>query len=193
MSNNATLRRLFALEFRTAIQGEARMSGHASIFNRAAKVGSYYERIAPTAFDKALSRPDDVRFLLNHNPDNLLGRTASGTLRLTRDDAGLMIDGDLPDTTLGHDVRELVKRGDLSGMSFGYMPNRDADTYDVAPDGLQVITRNDVDLYDVSLATFPAYAEADDVVLRAVDFANMPKVRSNHERLIRARAARNTR
>jgi HK97 family phage prohead protease len=178
------IQRMMALDYQPTI-AENRMSGHASVFDRLAPIGAKYERIAPHAFDNALKRGDDVRFLLNHNADNLLGRTASGTLQLRTDDTGLHIESDLPDTTLGRDVRELIKRGDLTGMSFGFAPNKSTDSFDLAPDGKQVRTVNDLKLFDVSLATFPAYKEANDIVLRCIDFTHSL---SNRERLIRARA-----
>lgn len=182
-----TLQRMFALEFRSTLNG-GRLRGHASVFNALAPVGGMYERIAPGAFSDALARGDDVRLLLNHNPDNLLARTSNGTLSLAEDDTGLAVEAELANTTLGRDVRELIERGDLSGMSFGYKPNLAKDTRELAPDGRQIVTRNSVELLaDVSLATFPAYAGANDVQLRAISFTN---VRSNQERLIRARAAR---
>lgn len=184
-----TFQRLFAVEFRSELR-DGRLRGHASVFNALAPIGAGYERIAPGAFTAALERGDDVRLLLNHNPDNLLARTSNGTLRLAEDDKGLAVDADLAETSLGTDVRKLIERGDLSGMSFGYRPDITTDTRSLAPDGRQIVTRNSVALLaDVSLATFPAYADASDVQLRSIDFRN---VRSNQERLTRARLARLT-
>lgn len=185
-----SMNRLYALEFRSTVV-DGKLRGHASVFNALAPVGGGYERIAPGAFTTALDRGDDVRLLLNHNPDNLLARTSNGTLRLAEDEQGLAVEADLVETTLGRDVRILIERGDLSGMSFGYRPELSSDSRELAPDGRQIVTRNSVALLaDVSLATFPAYDKANDVQLRAIDFSD---ARSNRERLIRARAAGYTR
>lgn len=183
-----TLQRLFVAEFRAALLDgqEMRMSGHAGVFGAMANVGPHWEQIDTRAFDGALSRPDDVRFLLNHNPDNLLGRTTSGTLQLTTTAKGLQVRNELPDTGLGRDVRTLIKRGDLTGMSFGFKPLDDKWGY--APDGRQLRTITELGLYDVSLATFPAYKEADDVVLRTVDFSKIPAAESVRSQIIRARS-----
>lgn len=192
---NTAISHMLAVEFRAEMVTENRMTGHASVFNRLARITepglNGYEEIAPHAFDEVLKRGEDTRFLLNHNPDNLLGRTASGTLRLRTDDTGLELDDDLPNTTLGNDVRILVKRRDLTGFSFGYAPDVQSDTFRVAPDGRQITTRNNfIRLVDVSLATYPAYGETNDAVLRTVDFTKVPRSLPNRDRLIRARAAR---
>lgn len=162
------------------------MSGHASVFRSLAQIGNHWEQLDETAFDGALERPDDVRFLLNHNPDNLLGRTTSGTLELAKDSTGLHIRSELPDTTLGRDVKELVRRGDLTGMSFGMRPTEHQITR--APDGLMLRTITNLELYDVSLATYPAYKDANDVVLRMVDFRGMSSAPLRRSQLIRARS-----
>lgn len=186
---NDAIRRIFTTEFRMEMTTENRVQGHASVFNRLAPIGRGYEEIVPHAFNEVLRRNEDVRFLLNHNPDNLLGRTRSGTLRLGTDENGLVVDDDLPETTLGHDVRILIRRRDLTGFSFGYVPDTQSDTYRVAPDGRQITTRNNIiRMVDASLATYPAYEEADDAVLRAVDFTKIPVSDSPKSQLIRVRS-----
>lgn len=190
---NAAIRRIITPEFRMEMTTEDRVTGHASVFNRLAPIGNGYEEIAPHAFNEVLKRGEDVRFLLNHNPDNLLGRTRSGTLRLDVDREGLAVDDDLPGTTLGHDVRILVKRGDLTGFSFGYAPDVKSDTYRRAPDGRQITTRNNfIRVVDASLVTYPAYEDANDAVLRSIDFTQADNGAisvANRGRLILARAA----
>ncbi len=178
--------RLYAEEFRAAVV-EQRMSGHASVFGAMARIGPHWETISTRAFDRPLKDGADVRLLLNHNPDNLLGRTRSGTLELRTDGRGLSIGADLPDTNLGRDCRTLIERGDLSGLSFGFKVAKD--TWSVAPDGRQLRTIEDLDLFDVSLATFPAYSASDDVVLRTVDFSTIPPANGRGQ-LVRARASR---
>lgn len=183
------IRRIFTAEFRAEMASDTLLRGHASVFNRLAQVGRGYEEIAPHAFNEVLKRNEDVRFLLNHNPDNLLGRTRSGTLQLGTDEQGLTVADDLPPTTLGNDVRILVRRGDLTGFSFGYAPDVQSDTYRVAPDGKQITTRNNiVRMVDASLATYPAFEDADDAQLRSVDFGTIQTPGSRRGQLIRARS-----
>lgn len=181
------IQRIYTAEFRTEMTSESRLRGHAAVFHRLAPIGQGYEQIGEHAFDEVLKRDADVRLLLNHNPDNLLGRTSSGTLALNVDKGGLIFDGDLPDTTLGNDVKVLIKRNDLTGFSFGFIPDLQSDTFGKAPDGKRIITRNNViNLLDVSLATYPAYKDTDGTaVLRAMDFTAIKTDRKSQ--LIRMR------
>ena len=191
-----TIRRLNA-EFRAELDPSGHLlRGHAAVFNRLAPIGRGYEEIAPHAFNEILRTNPDVRFLWNHNPDNLLGRTRSGTLRLNTDANGLVVDDDLPETSLGNDVRILVRRGDLTGFSFGYAPDIQSDTRRLAPDGKQITTRNNIiRMVDASLATYPAYDDADDAVLRCVDFSttrNTDVAAIRRSQIVRARSRRYT-
>jgi HK97 family phage prohead protease len=134
------------------------------------------ERLMPGCFDRAC-REDDVRALYNHEPASLLGRSASGTCRLTLDAKGLRYSIDLPDTHLGREVAELVRRGDLSGSSFAF--TSDDSSYRVIrteADNSLIIIREvrSVRLYDVGPVTYPAYA-ATTTGLRSEHVANLRK------------------
>ncbi|KKK80722.1 hypothetical protein LCGC14_2820640 [marine sediment metagenome] len=97
-----------------------RLVGYAAKFNKMSTVlFGFTERIMPGAFAKALNTCD-VRALVNHNPDALLGRTKSGTLRLSENKQGLQFEIDLPDTQAARDTRESIKRGDMTGCSFSF-------------------------------------------------------------------------
>lgn len=185
------IERVFMPEHRADMQAGNRLSGHASVFGRLANIGIRYEEIMPSAWEEVLRRGDDIFFLRNHDEDKILGRTTSGTLRLALDETGLIVDDDLPDTPLGHETRELVRRRDLTGFSFGYKPDPQSDTFRRAPDGKEVVQRNSFQrCVDVSLATYPAYKDANDAVLRSVDFSkSMALVLPNRDRILRARAA----
>lgn len=118
-------------------------------------------------FDRTLRDMPDVRALYNHDTSAVLGRTASGTLRLSVDDEGLLFEDDLPDTIDGQRARELVRRGDIDGCSFGFSIVRNQLTQ---RSGLPAVhTIFDVDLYEISIAVaFPAYPQTD-VALRTKD------------------------
>lgn len=132
------------------------------------------ETIARGAFDAVLGA--DVLALVDHNPALLLGRTAAGTLRLSSDAHGLGFEIDLPDTTLGRDVREQVRRGDLAGMSFT------AQVGEVERAQGGVVHRSFARLVDVSLVALPAY-DGTSVMSRSTSQAI-----SLREQMIRARA-----
>lgn len=116
------------------------------------------ETIGDHAFDGLLSQ--DVVALVDHNPSMLLGRTTSGTLRLASDAHGLAFELDLPDTQLGRDTRELVRRGDLAGCSF----TAAVGTVERTAGGVTHTAFSR--LVDVSVVASPAYPETS-VVARA--------------------------
>ena len=94
--------------------------GYASVFDRlSSNLGGFCEQVKKGSFTSTLNQAD-VRALFNHEPDHLLGRSGAGTLRLVEDEKGLRYEVDLPPTTLGHDVAALLRRGDISGSSFGF-------------------------------------------------------------------------
>lgn len=176
----------FQTVFRAEVDGN-RLVGHASVFGQMAPIGGGYEQMASTAFDRALKDPQtDVRALVNHNPTMVLGRQSAGTLRLATDKEGLRFEVDLPDTSYASDLRALVARGDVTGASFGFVP--DEDEYSKAPDGKQIRTHTSVaQLVDVSPVTWPAY-EGASVALRHFVFSTNQRsqlIQARHRALIR--------
>lgn len=136
--------------------------GYAAVFYREGDKGTEYElypglveRIAPTAFNRALSERQDVRALANHDPNQVLGRSTAGTLRLSVDERGLRYEIDLPDTQVGRDTAVSVQRGDVTGSSFAFKPKKQSRQ---KGSGFDVRMLEDVDVFDVGPVTFPAYA-----------------------------------
>lgn len=131
--------------------------GYAARFNSLSNpLGGFVEKIARGAFAKAIGR-DDVRALFNHDSNLILGRNKSGTLVLSEDENGLYCEITPPDTTVGRDLVESIKRGDIDGMSFAFSPVDDS--WGKTDDGVPLRTLREVALYDVSPVTFPAYPE----------------------------------
>ena len=95
--------------------------GYAAVYGAEARLDGYTETIAPGAFAAVLDA--DVRALLNHDPNVVLGRTKSGTLRLADDPKGLRFELDLPESR--SDLREAIARGDLDGASFRFVVAED--------------------------------------------------------------------
>lgn len=149
------------IAFREA-EDSASISGYAAVFNQETVIGGIFgfrEQIAPGAFDQAIEA-DDVRALFNHDPNMLLGRTASGTLKLSVDRRGLKYDVDLPDTAVARDVRTLIKRGDVTGSSFGFTVDEDDwDESEMKKGKLPLRTILKASLWDVSPVTYPAYPQ----------------------------------
>lgn len=131
--------------------------GYAAIFDSDANIGGYWiERIAPGAFAGTIA--GDIRALVDHDPGRVIGRTKSGTLRLAEDARGLAVEIDVPNTTDGNDLWELVERGDISGMSFGFMVTKQE--WDETQDP-PVRTIHKVDLREVSAVAWPAYDDTE--------------------------------
>jgi HK97 family phage prohead protease len=88
--------------------------------------GGYRDVFRPGAFGDSLYSTDsvDVKAYYDHETNKYLARTGNGTLRLSTDEKGLKFSFDLPDTQLGRDVKTLIQRGDIPGMSFGYFPDK---------------------------------------------------------------------
>lgn len=143
-------RRGAPLEIRAASRGR-RLEGYVATFAAEARVGGVTETIAPGAFAETLRAREDVVALVDHDAGRVLARTRSGTLRLAEDSRGLAFDLDVPDTSAGRDVLALAERGDLGGMSFGFVP------VDAATEGRRRVLRS-VRLMEVSVVSaWPAY------------------------------------
>lgn len=125
-------------------------------------MGWFREKIARGAFDGCdLS---DVIMCFNHNADSILARTTSGTLRLVVDDVGLRFAFEAPNTTLGSDMLELVRRSDVSKCSFRFGVEQDEWQYADEQNGLAMDERTILRfsrVVDVSLVVFPAYPETE--------------------------------
>lgn len=149
--------------------------GYAAVFGEVADIGGYFgEVVAHGAFTETL-KTADVRAYFDHDSGRILGRSSAGTLRLREDDKGLAVEIDLPDTSDGRDVRTLVERGDVSGMSFSFSAVKQ--TWDEATDP-PTRTIQELKLYEVSVVSEPAY-DGTSVALRSRDEARKDKREQN--------------
>lgn len=97
-------------------------TGYAAVFDHEADLGEFTESINRGAFRKALAQSDNVPMLYDHNPMlPVLATTGGGTLKLSEDTKGLRVEANVANHYMGEAVRELVKRGDIRGMSFGFV------------------------------------------------------------------------
>ena len=143
-------------EFSTRDDGEApSIEGYFAVFNSNYEIApGMSESVAPGAFTNSLA--NDVRALTNHDTTLVLGRTKAHTLELREDAHGLWGHIDInPNDADAMNLYERVKRGDVDQCSFGF-DIRSEDT-DIREDGSVHWTIKDVELYEVSCCTFPAY------------------------------------
>lgn len=144
------------LEVRAEGDGPPVIVGYAAVFNELSlDLGGFRERVALGAFTQSLA-DNDVRALWEHNPQYVLGRNRAGTLSLEEDERGLAIEATPPATRWAADLLASMNRGDVTGMSFGFYVRQDEW---IEEDGVLVRVLRDVDLFDVSVVTFPAYVQ----------------------------------
>ena len=150
-----------------------------------------YEVLEPGCISRELLQKSDVVLNLNHNSDvvNVLGRYRNNpkdTLSLELRGDGIDCRCDLPKTNNANDTLELIRRGDINGMSFAF-----EDDWEDSENGVSFEKTNDVEdgkevwlrhvkkitgLYDVAIVTHPAYEqtnvglrEASDAIEKAIE------------------------
>ena len=169
--------RTFGMELRAMDKEEKRtVRGYAATFeSRSGDLGGFIESIDRDAFSE--TDMEDVRALFNHDSNFVLGRTKSGTLRLMVDENGLAYEIDMPDTQLGRDMYESIKRGDISQSSFAF--TIEDDEYRKEGDTVYRTIKKIKKLYDVAPVTFPAY-EATSVQARKIDELKNQELKEEH-------------
>lgn len=145
-----------------------RIVGYAAVFGkRSVNLGfsekfPFFEIIQPGAFENVLK--DDVRAVIDHKGGlQTLGRTKSGTLKISEDEIGLRFELETPDTQAGRDIMTLIQRGDIDQASFKFRVKDDGDEFTDEDDGkttVRTIKKGGIaELLDVSPVTFPAYQD----------------------------------
>lgn len=150
------------IELRENGEGKRMLTGYAVKWEMKSQVlgflRKFREQFKKGAFTESLEK-DDQLFLWSHDPSKVLGRTKNGTLRLEEDDIGLRFELDLPNTTLGNDAYETIKRGDVDGVSFGFKV--EADEIQDTDNDLPLKTVTKARLFEVSVVAFPAYPDSE--------------------------------
>ena len=139
-------------EFR-AMPESRTIVGTATVFNSAYDMGWYDEEMSPEVF--ASADMNDVVALFNHDANMVLARTKSGTLKLNLTGNALEYSFEAPNTTLGNDLLEMVKRGDVYQSSFAFSVEKE-DWQEKGGGKPKRIIRSIKKVYDVSPVTYPA-------------------------------------
>lgn len=131
-----------------AVSDDGLFSGYGSVFG---VIDSYKEIVAQGAFSESLQKRTPA-MLWQHRSSEPIGVYSA----IREDQTGLYVEGRLAlKTTRGAEAYELLKMGAISGMSIGF--NTREDSYDRVTD---VRTLKKLDLWEVSLVTFPANESA---------------------------------
>lgn len=135
---------------------DRRLWGYAAVWDSPTTIQergrTFTEVVKRGAFTRALRNTPDVLCCFNHDTNQLLGRTSSGTMSLKEDDQGLFFEVLLPDTDTGNEVKELARRGDLCGASFAFTVPKGGDKW---TDSTRELV--DVDLFECGPVVTPAY------------------------------------
>ena len=145
-------------EFITRENSEEKViEGYFAVFNSNYELwDGATESIAEGAFDSSIS--NDIRALTNHDTTLVLGRTKANTLELKTDSHGLWGRVRInPNDSDAVNTYERVKRGDVDQCSIGFMIR--SEETDFRADGSVHWTITDVELFEVTVCTFPAYEE----------------------------------
>lgn len=170
----------FRAELRATDEGK--LVGYAAVFNSPSHdLGGFIETILPGAFDRTLKENPDVLALVEHDTNRVLGRTLNDSLRLYPDERGLRVEIDPANTSYARDLLELVRRGDVAGMSFRFKPYPGGASMDLSSTPA-LRTLRAVVLREVSVVVDPAYP-ATEVSVRALDEARMENTRRAQMRM----------
>ncbi len=167
------------LEFRATGDGLT-LEGYAAVFDTPSVPipggprGAFTETIRSGAFSRTLARNPDVTLRYQHNLTTLpLARTRSGTLQLSETERGLWVHASLPDNEIGRPVRDAVRRGDVSGMSFRFrVPSKAGEKW--SSDFRQ---RDLIEVAlgaEVSVVDYPAYPDTTVAVRHLAEAAELP-------------------
>lgn len=144
------------------------------------------EQVSPNAFDSA--DMSDVIMQYDHE-GRVFARLSNGTLNLTSDSHGLLIEADLGGTTIGRQLYEEIKGGYTSKMSFGFTVDDDT-VEESEEEGRRIFTRTIKrigKLYDVSAVSLPAN---DGTEISARAYCDGVIARAEAERLLKAEEER---
>lgn len=155
-------RRMLCKEVRAeaGADGKPMIRGYAAVFNQLSEdLGGFREQLSTGAFSDAMAS-SDVRALVNHDPNLVLGRSKAGTLTMREDAAGLYVEVTPPDTQAARDLITSMQRGDINQMSFAFTVAKEDQAWTRDGTGPWLRTIKKVSrLYDVSVVTYPAYQQ----------------------------------
>jgi HK97 family phage prohead protease len=158
-------------EIRATSGDQITMRGYAYRFNELShNLGGFRERILPGAGGRSLG-VNDVFATFNHDNNNVIGRQSAGTLRTGEDAEGGWYEIDLPNTTVGRDLAELLQRGDVNGSSFTFYVNDGGQrraSQDDPETGLPIREITSMDVRELGPVTNPAYPTTD-AALRSIE------------------------
>jgi uncharacterized protein len=158
-------------ELRIEGDKKPKIVGYAAVFDKKSEdLGGFNEYVRAGCFSKTI-RESDIKALYNHDPNYVLGRNKSGTLKLEEDQTGLKMSIDPPDTTWARDLMTSIKRGDVDQCSFGFKTVRDEWRTEDSKNCRDLL---ECRLFDVSVVTNPAYPQTSVAVRSKIESLKDP-------------------
>ena len=148
------------------------------------------ERVRAGAAKKASEAGADVRSFYNHDPNQVLGRTVAGTLRLAETDAGLAYEVEPPDTQTARDLLQSMRRGDVDGSSYMYWVRRRTWEEDLERN-LDILWLDEVEVIEVGPVAIPAYSSAGSELGKAAAGEGPEALRASYAAWLEERARAN--
>ncbi|MBF1400184.1 phage major capsid protein [Prevotella histicola] len=166
-------------------QDSRTVEGYAVVFNSQSEDLGFYETINPAAITEEVLMRSDVFCLFNHDQDKVLARSKYGTgsLQLQLDEQGLKYTFTAPNTDLGDELLEYLRRGDIDSSSFAFTVSTDegSEVWTTGTDGRQYREILKIDeLHDVSPVWNPAYSSTS-VSQRTLDKLNQLREMQNEK------------
>lgn len=132
------------------VKDDGSFKGYGSVFG--GEPNAYNELVAPGAFAESLAAHKAAgtmpAMLWQHDSYKPVGVYT----RVVEDEHGLKVEGDLAlNTQIGREAHELLKMGALNGLSIGFNPKK----HEVDADS-GIVTLTEIDLWEISIVTFPA-------------------------------------
>lgn len=160
MSENREIRNITGQVFRAAEADSRKVEGYAMLFDTPSDGLTFEEVISREALEGVISR-SDVLALMNHSVDRgVLARSENGegSLQLEVDEKGLIYRFEAPHTSLGDELLENLRRGEIKQSSFAF--DVESDKWERKADGTWKRTINKFGhLYDVSPVYHAAYSK----------------------------------
>jgi len=150
-----------------SLQGK-KIIGRPVVYNSPSQdLGGFVEVISAGAFGDSVN--NDIRALVEHDNKLILGRTAAGTMTISEDNEGLLVEIDPPNIQAARDLMTSIERRDISGMSFGFTVNAEGAQWDFdQTPALRTVTS--ANLLEVTITGMPAYKATNvEVAMRSLE------------------------
>lgn len=167
-----------AAELRAVGDDSPKLVGYAAVFNEPSELLidkrsriRFREIIKPGAFAESLESETEVKADIEHDRGTVIARRSKGTLKLVEDERGLLVEIDPPNSTIGNDLLESVRRGDVDQMSFAFTVKENGERKQRQEDGTYLRELTNLQLERVTITAEPAYPDTSIAVRSLVDDA----------------------